>query len=48
MRKNVWRIDGSGANATEGRVVWAPKTTSGSGARYPNFAAHAISTLYYD
>jgi hypothetical protein len=25
MRKDVWRIDGSGANAVEGRVVWAPK-----------------------
>jgi stearoyl-CoA desaturase (delta-9 desaturase) len=25
MRKNVWRIDGTGANALEGRVVWVPK-----------------------
>ena len=24
MRKNVWRVDGTGANATEGSVVWAP------------------------
>lgn len=24
MRKNVWRIDGQGANAVEGQVVWAP------------------------
>jgi fatty-acid desaturase len=24
MRKNVWRIDGRGANAVQGRVVWAP------------------------
>lgn len=24
MRKNVWRVDGSGASAAEGRVVWAP------------------------
>ncbi len=24
MRKNVWRINGSTANATEGRIVWAP------------------------
>jgi hypothetical protein len=25
MRKNVWRIDGRGANAVDGQVVWAPK-----------------------
>jgi stearoyl-CoA desaturase (delta-9 desaturase) len=25
MRKNVWRIDGQGANAVQGRVVWAPR-----------------------
>ena len=24
MRKNVWRIDGLGANALDGQVVWAP------------------------
>jgi len=24
MRKGVWRVKGEGANATEGRVVWAP------------------------
>src|ERR1700738_507823 len=24
MRKGVWRIDGEGANAVEGQVVWAP------------------------
>ncbi|TAG25764.1 MAG: acyl-CoA desaturase [Burkholderiales bacterium] len=24
MRKKVWRIDGSGANATDGQVVWSP------------------------
>src|SRR5687768_12301264 len=24
MRKEVWRVDGTGASATEGRVVWAP------------------------
>jgi len=24
MRKGVWRIDGRGANADEGEVVWAP------------------------
>jgi len=24
MRKGVWRVTGLGANATEGRVVWAP------------------------
>src|SRR5438552_19162425 len=24
MRNPVWRIDGAGANALEGRVVWAP------------------------
>jgi sn-1 stearoyl-lipid 9-desaturase len=24
MRKEVWRIDGHGANAIRGRVVWAP------------------------
>jgi len=25
MRKNVWRIDGGGANAVDGQVVWAPR-----------------------
>jgi stearoyl-CoA desaturase (delta-9 desaturase) len=25
MRKDVWRIDGRGANAVDGQVVWAPK-----------------------
>jgi fatty-acid desaturase len=25
MRKNVWRIDGTGADAELGKVVWAPK-----------------------
>jgi fatty-acid desaturase len=25
MRKNVWRIDGAGANAVDGRVVWSPR-----------------------
>jgi fatty-acid desaturase len=25
MRKNVWRIDDTGANAVQGRVVWGPK-----------------------
>jgi len=25
MRKNVWRIDGRGANAVDGEVVWAPR-----------------------
>lgn len=24
MRRRVWRIDGTGANAVEGRVVWSP------------------------
>ena len=24
MRKDVWRVNGEGTNATEGRVVWAP------------------------
>jgi stearoyl-CoA desaturase (delta-9 desaturase) len=25
MRKSVWRIDGRGANAVDGQVVWAPR-----------------------
>ena len=25
MRKGVWRIDGEGASAVGGRVIWAPK-----------------------
>jgi fatty-acid desaturase len=25
MRRGVWRIDGTGANAVDGRVVWAPR-----------------------
>ncbi len=24
MRNEVWRVDGSGANASDGNVVWAP------------------------
>jgi len=24
MRTGVWRIDGSGANADDGKVVWSP------------------------
>src|SRR6185295_14467369 len=31
MRKDVWRVDGNGANASDGRVVWAPAKASWNG-----------------
>ena len=45
MRKNVWQIDASGANADIGRVVWAPFKSLWNTAIY--LIALFIDPLYF-
>ena len=45
MRKDVWRVDGRGANAADGHVVWAPAKSLWNSAMY--VGAIALAPLHF-